>query len=155
MDQKAARVTISHQRERFTRHFFTDKVKGSFVRMWAKKRSTTHARGTLLHLNNVRPHLASETFEHDGIPRLLHPAYNPDLPPAGFWLSGRIKARLEGFFFQDINEATDMRVVILRSIPPGLLSGYLTNERRDWWNGEGVQRIVSIRFCEAARSLSV
>jgi hypothetical protein len=61
--------------------------------------------------------LASETFEHDGITRLCHPPDIPDLSPADFWLFGYIKGTLEGFLFQDINEARERIVVILRSIP--------------------------------------
>jgi hypothetical protein len=56
--------------------------------------------------------LAPETFEHHGITKLRHPPDIPDLSPADFWLFGHIKAMLEGFFFQDINEARERIVAI-------------------------------------------
>jgi hypothetical protein len=61
--------------------------------------------------------LAPETFEHHGITRLRHLSDIPDLSPADFWRFGYIKATLEGFFFQDVNEAKERIVAILRSIP--------------------------------------
>jgi hypothetical protein len=61
--------------------------------------------------------LSPKIFEHHGITRLRHPPDIPDLSPANFWLFGSIKATLEGFFFQDINEARERILAILRSIP--------------------------------------
>jgi hypothetical protein len=87
--------------------------------MSAKKSPTKQARGTLLHLDNARLHLAPEAFENHGIIRLPHPLDSPDLSPADFWRFGYITATLEEFFFQDINEARDRRVANLRSIPLG------------------------------------
>jgi hypothetical protein len=87
--------------------------------MWAQKRPTKQARATFWSLYNVCPQLVLEAFEYHGIIRLTHPSESPDLSPAGFWLFGYIKATLEGFFFQDINEARDRIVAILRSIPSG------------------------------------
>jgi hypothetical protein len=70
-----------------------------------------------LHLDSGGLHLASETFEHHGITRLRHPSDIPDPSPADFWLFGDIKATVEGFFFQNINEARERIVANLRSIP--------------------------------------
>jgi hypothetical protein len=61
--------------------------------------------------------LAPETFGHHGITRLRHPPDISDRLPAYFWLFGHIKTTLKGFFFQDINEARERIVAILRSIP--------------------------------------
>jgi hypothetical protein len=105
--------------ERSIRNFFVDKVMGSFVRIWAKKRPTKQGRGALLQMDNASPRFSPETFEYHGITRLPHPLYSPDLSRADFWLFGYIKAMLEGFFFQDINEPRDRIAAIVKSIPPG------------------------------------
>jgi hypothetical protein len=52
---------------------------------------------------------------------LPHPPCNPDLSPTDFSLFGYTKVRLKGFFFQNINEARDRIVAILKSVSLGAL----------------------------------
>jgi hypothetical protein len=77
------------------------------------------ARGRLLHLDEVRPDLAPETLEYHGIIRLPHPPYSHDPSSTYVWIFGNVKVTLDAFFFQDLNEASDQIVTILRSIPLG------------------------------------
>jgi hypothetical protein len=116
---RAFNVVTLPSGERFTRDFFVDKVMGSFARMRMKKMPRVETRGTLLYLDNAHPHLTPETFEYHDITKLSHPRYHSDLSQRDCWPFGYIKATLDEFFFQDINEARDRMMEILRAIAPG------------------------------------
>ena len=62
---------------------------------------------SLIHHDNASAHKVTQTIEYLGTQRVKlmgHPAYSPDLSPCDFWLFPKIKEKLRGKEFQDINE---------------------------------------------------
>jgi histone-lysine N-methyltransferase SETMAR len=111
-------VVMLPAQQSFNKEFFDSAVLGSIVEHRAQTRPKLKASGTFLHLDNARPHLATEKFEECGITRLPHPPYSPDLAPCDFWLFGHLKESLEGQFFADERALQAAVDEILMAIEP-------------------------------------
>ena len=64
------------------------------LRQITKKRPQKRGRQFSLHQDNARPHISHETtdfLDRQGINRLRHPPYSPDLAPADFFLFPQLK----------------------------------------------------------------
>jgi hypothetical protein len=76
--------------------FFSNAVEALFSAIFPEGRKP-HFRRLSVHLDNCRVHCskAAETFFADnGIARVPHPSYSPDLTPSKFWLFGNKKGAL-------------------------------------------------------------
>jgi len=48
---------------------------------------------------------------------LEHPAYSPDLTPSNFFLFPKIKEKLKGWYFDDIDDIRSNTTAALKAIP--------------------------------------
>jgi histone-lysine N-methyltransferase SETMAR len=72
------------------------------------------------HINNASPHTGQMTrnfFTHNGLPKLIHPPYSPDIAPSTFYLFRKAKNQLIARSIQDEKELLHEVMEILGSIP--------------------------------------
>ena len=93
----------------FDRNFFLHNVMGDLSRVRSLRRS-------ILHFDNVRPHLVNDELKQLGVTRKDRLPYSPDLASNGF-LSLWILRELEGMMFQTEDEVLEKVKSIILSIP--------------------------------------
>jgi transposase len=77
-----------------------------------------------LHADNARPHTAKKVAEFlagNGMRRVLHRPYSPDLAPCDFYLFGYIKGRFAGASFEEPGQFLQAIDAIFQSIEKGTL----------------------------------
>ena len=100
----------------------------------SRKRTEKRGKQFVLHQDNARPHTSRETgtfMERQGIRRLEHPPYSPDLAPADFFLFPKLKKMLRGHQFESVKE---VRAAVHRALAQvsarGLMAAFTQWMRR-------------------------
>ena len=102
--------------ESFNREYFSENIVEKLITEIKKRRPKRGTNGIRFHLDNARPHLIDKKFEENGIIRLPHPPYSPDLAPSDFFLFGYLKKKLEGQNFDNDDDLKKETVKILSNI---------------------------------------
>lgn len=105
----------------FNKEFFMDTVLADLLETIKLARPVKKTSELILHIDNARPHLVDDYLTRNGLTRLPHPPYSPDLAPSDFFLFGYLKMRLEGKFFNSDDELFQEACNILRDIPNSIL----------------------------------
>ena len=116
-------ITMLPRGESFNRAFFVDVVLADLFKAIESARPIKKASELRLHIDNARPHLVDDVLEGNGLARLPHPPYSPDLAPSDFFLFGYLKMRVEGKSFNSDEELFLEASNILRAIPIPILRG--------------------------------
>lgn len=77
-----------------------------------------------LHFDNARPHTADKTIQYmelNGLKKVPHPPYSPDIAPSDFFLFGYTKDKLQGCSFNTREELLDAIRQIWAEIPKATL----------------------------------
>ena len=107
--------------QRFTKKFFVDVVIKDIKNYLRKHNPSHYHKGITLHIDNASSHRVDTELSAEGIDRMVHPPYSPDLAPSDFFLFGYLKTMLEGHFFESEDDLFNKVVEILRSIPTDTL----------------------------------
>ena len=107
--------------ESFNRAFFVNVVLADLFKAIESARPVKRASELRLHIDNARPHLVDDVLEGNGLARLPHPPYSPDLAPSDFFLFGYLKMRLEGRDFNSDEELFMEASKVLQAIPNTVL----------------------------------
>jgi hypothetical protein len=90
--------------ETLDRSFFGDIVLDSWKKKLAQTPDPNPEKGSLLHLDNARPHLANHEIQTNNLTGLSHPADSPYLVTIDFWSFGSLKTMMEGCSFETTEE---------------------------------------------------
>lgn len=88
-------------------------------------RKTSKKKKLKLHLDNCRVHnskKSNEWYNKNGVVRVPHPLYSPDLAPSDYFLFGYLKEKLAGLSFTSPEELFDAITEILHEIPSDIMN---------------------------------
>ena len=125
--------------EKFNKQFFTNVVMDDLLSKIISQRPVKKCAEIIIHMDNARPHLIQEWLDSNGLQRLPHPPYSPDLAPSDFFLFGYLKMKLEGRNFESDEELFKETCSILGEIPTSVL-----NTVYDEWITR-LQRCIELR----------
>lgn len=101
----------------FNQEFFQNVVLADLFKTIEKERPVKKSSEMKIHIDNARPHLVDAFLQDNGLTRLQHPPYSPDLAPSDFFLFGFLKMQMEGKNFESDEELFDAASNVLRCIP--------------------------------------
>jgi histone-lysine N-methyltransferase SETMAR len=109
-------MTLQNQ---FNSQYFAEHIMAPFVQKISLHGRNRRARRLHLHVDNCRVHFSKVTgqfCEANGILRIPHPPYSPDLAPSDFWFFGRIKTVLAWAKFDEPEQLLDAICAFLDTI---------------------------------------
>ena len=105
----------------FNKEFYINTVLADLLKNIQLARPVKKASELRLLIDNARPHLIDDFLKENGLTRLPHPPYSPDLATSDFFLFGYLKMRLEGKFFSSDDELFEVTCNILQDMPHTIL----------------------------------
>jgi len=114
-------VSMLERGKSFDKKYFKEKVLGDLLKKIKEDRPVKQTKELKLHIDNARPHLVDDFLAENGLERLVHPPYSPDLSPSDFFLFGYLKMKLEGKNFSSDEELFLEAKRILFDIPKQML----------------------------------
>jgi len=130
-------VTAVPQGRTYNAEYVTTSLIPQLEEKIRKTRPVLGLRGTKLHWDNARPHVAEATrtlLGTKGVHLLPHPPYSPDLAPSDFYLFGTAKTQIRGQRFTSSDEIVAKMEKILEEIQKDeLLRVYNTWLKRLEW----------------------
>ena len=110
-------IVMLPRNQQFNRNFFVNVVLADLFKTIETQRPVKGTSELKFHLDNARPHLVDDVLVGNGLERLPHPPYSPDLAPSDFFLFGYLKKMLEGKNFESDEDLFAEACKLLREIP--------------------------------------
>lgn len=93
-------IALVDRKENANAQWFKNSCIQPLIDKWQNRNVKHSVSNLVIHFDNARPHtsdiVTSYIAEKEGVTRLEHPPYSPDLSPCDFWLFPTIKNRMKG-----------------------------------------------------------